>query len=346
MNTAKKLLQAVVAALSVSWLVSGCVRLSEPEHFVCNSNADCESGERCLGFECHDELYCQNSSDCAKDRHCSASACVPDECTDANAASKCHGFGCDYEGQCYSSCFFSDSECATGFVCVDRDCVQGAPPAKGTAGETCSSGTDCLSGFCCAQPGKVQSTCSAQACSALPACTSDVQCPFGQVCMGQKCVVPPPKAKEPGETCSLGTECSSGACADGKCRGMAGTGQSCQQDYNCTTGRKCCKQPLIQSLLCGDLDRGCSGTIGDKCEVDSDCVEGSCNDSFCTKPCANNAECGVSPWGVANACETNGLGDKICFPGCTTSSQCTQNIGFDLSCYDAFDSNARICSAE
>jgi hypothetical protein len=168
------------------------------------------------------------------------------------------------------------------------------------------------------------------------------------VCLEQKCKVPPPP-KEPGEACKLGPECLSGSCVGGVCRGTAGEFDDCVVDVDCEARRVCCKSTsdFDEPNYCGKIDRGCAGSIGDVCEFDFQCIDENCNAAFtgfCTKACTSNADCGVSPWGVPNACETNGLGDKICFPGCTTSQQCWDNIQSNFDCYDALDSNAKICA--
>lgn len=370
MSTAKTLLRVVLAGLALSWLATGCVRLNEPT-FICNSDADCDSGDKCVASACQPKDYCLSTYDCPSGQICSTSRrCAMPECTTANEATRCNGYLCDeYSGTCNTLCF-SGGGCATGFYCRAGDCVPGAPVANGGAcqadldctslaccpkgdshvcaascapsGDTCKTGADCLSGFCC-QGKSGQFTCSATVCPPPPECANDFECILGKVCQNQKCVVPP---KAPGEPCSLGTECSSGSCSEGLCRGTAGAGKTCQQDYSCEAGRRCCKKALSpSSSVCGELNRGCEGTIGDGCQS-SACVEGTCNGSFCSKPCVSSADCGDSPWGVSNACETNGLGNKVCFPGCTDSTQCTTNVGSGFSCYQALDSGGKICALE
>lgn len=71
--------------------------------------------------------------------------------------------------------------------------------------------------------------------------------------------------------------------------------------------------------------RVCPRSIGDSCES-----TGSASTE--TAP----QDCGVSPWGVPNVCETNGQGNRICFPGCF------DNLGSAYDCCDAFDFVAKL----
>jgi hypothetical protein len=205
-----------------------------------------------------------------------------------------------------------------------------------------------LSRNCCKGPGG-KYACSTLPCASVPECASDDDCASDESCQNEKCVERPP-LKASGETCKVGTECNSGSCFKEVCRGTADYADACKADSDCTAGRLCCQSPWDDDeKTCSDLDRGCAGSIGDRCEVDSDCIENDCNSSyvgFCTKHCTSNADCGVSPWGVPNACETNGLGDKICFPGCTESKECWDNVSTSFACYDAYDSSAKICADE
>lgn len=377
MNQSKKGLRTLALALGLAWLAVGCVRLSEePDYFSCNSDADCESDQRCLypGARCIDKNFCTFTSDCAPNHHCTDLRCKPDECTPFNADSVCNGYSC-YGGVCETSCSRLGT-CADGFHCEQSVCLPGAPLDNGQActqngqcssgkccakpsgsvctdtcaaiDERCMLGQDCASGICCKRPGGA-SACSAVSCAAVPECISDDDCGL-QICVNQKCV-PESVPKGAGEACTSGTECASGTCAGNVCRGTATQGDACTLDVDCEAQRPCCVNlsGFGDAKICGELDRGCPGSIGASCEFDSDCIDDLCigdSSGFCSKPCTSSAQCGKSPWGVANACETNGLGDRICFPGCSSSQQCWDNLASDLECYDALDSSARICAAQ
>ncbi|HKO47316.1 MAG TPA: hypothetical protein VJV79_06315 [Polyangiaceae bacterium] len=99
--------------------------------------------------------------------------------------------------------------------------------------------------------------------------------------------------------------------------------------------------------MCSGGDGECAGGIGARCSADKDCLSGRCNDgNWCTMSCTTNAECGVSPWGDNNACETNGLGERICFAGCSSDGECLSNLDARFYRCRAFDSAARICAIE
>lgn len=363
---------AVVFGLGI-----GCVRLNEPEHFVCNADADCEDDQKC-GYSydrCVAKDYCDSNISCTEGQHCAAQRCVVDECSSTTEAQSCNGYDCQ-SGVCRTSCGYS-ADCANGFHCELAKCVPGSPLDIGSAckqdyecqsgtccqkpsgalcasscedvpDDSCAAAEDCLSRNCCKRPGG-KYACSTLPCASVPECASDSDCASDESCQNEKCSERPP-LKLNGETCKVGTDCRSGSCFKEVCRGTADYADPCKVDSDCTARRVCCQSPSDDDKkTCSDLDRGCAGSIGDGCEFDFQCVENDCNGSytgFCTKPCATNAECGVSPWGVPNVCETNGLGKMICFPGCTESKECWDNVSTSLACYDAYDSYAKICADE
>lgn len=367
-------LRLLAALLGLVGLVAGCVRLSEPERFVCNSDADCAGDQRCpyVGGYCVAKDSCEFGCDVGQ--HCENSRCVTDDCAPATEGSDCNGFRCAF-GVCDTFCA-SASDCAINFHCDTGSCLPGAPRPNGSActtdgecstqkccvtqmgkscadrcpaapNETCTTGPDCVSGNCCRIP-QGMLVCSTVPCSEVPECLKNLDCDLYQVCMNQKCVTPP-EPKGTGEACAASTECESASCVAGFCRGTAKQGDSCTLDVDCEGGRICCESTsdFFDDKTCGELNRGCPGSIGAVCDYDSDCLSDNCIadfTGFCSKSCTTNAECGTSPWGVPNACETNGLGQKICFPGCTTSFQCQSELDTDFDCYDALDSNAKICA--
>lgn len=371
MNTWIKAFRLASVLLLPASLPLGCVRLSEPDHFTCESSSDCASGEKCLNGGCVEESFCRGYFDCASGEYCDGLSCQKVECGYDNAASACGGFACQ-NGLCARECYF-DSDCAKGFECHGSTCSQKKLLENGTScisngdcasntccqassgskcaakcsapGDACTQASDCASGYCCANGGS--SKCSAFICPPTNACSSTLDCPSNQVCTNLRCVDPPPAGLDPGATCVLHSQCKSQTCLLGICRGEGQQGSSCTQDFDCEQGRQCCASLASSSKkACGALDSGCSGSIGDSCDSDLDCLDGDCNVGFCTKPCISNDDCGNAPWGTANACETNGLGDRICFPGCTSSDQCTENLDYDFTCAGAYDSNAFICVVE
>ncbi|HYQ02235.1 MAG TPA: hypothetical protein VER96_26350 [Polyangiaceae bacterium] len=183
-------------------------------------------------------------------------------------------------------------------------------------------------------------TCAAVPCSQVPECDFDLDCNGGK-CTAGKCVAVPPQAN--GASCSSSVQCLSTFCQGSTCR--AATGEACTLDDDCQVSHRCCLGQTGTTGLCSGEDGKCRARLGARCTKDEDCISGTCNeDAWCTQNCATNAECGVSPWGDANACETNALGQKICFPGCSYDSQCQNNLGTRYYCDPAFDSAAKICA--
>ena len=373
----KQWLRGVLAAGALSALATGCVRLNEPDVYICQSNADCEAGQECKYEECRPAGFCEVDYECdgsgaiisSSGQICVNQRCAPAECTPGNPAD-CQGYKC-YGGRCEHACY-TNSACEDGYHCSAESCVAGKLIANGGActsnpdcesqaccpsvggsvcakscaisGEACTSALDCITGFCCQGSFGGGSICSAMACPPPPECNTSGDCPADKVCELGKCVLLPVGKGKP---CQMNEQCESGSCMAGVCRGTAGEGDDCDVDSDCQAKRLCCTAPYLSSIrTCSEVDRGCPGSIGDACDFASDCLQDNCNGSFCTKACTTNADCGTSPWGVANACETNGLGNKICFPGCQTTQQCTDNLDdFGLSCYEALDSAGRICAA-
>jgi hypothetical protein len=126
---------------------------------------------------------------------------LPDASTPDVASAKATGVACG-----------AGSECATGF-CVDGVCCANACSGR------CHS---------CNQAGKLGT------CLAVPQGTDPAkECGAGMVCNGAEgCMATPPTLKQLGVTCSGGSECSSGFCADKVCCDTACNGD-CQ---NCALG--------------------------------------------------------------------------------------------------------------
>jgi hypothetical protein len=156
---------------------------------------------------------------------------------------------------------------------------------------------------------------------------------------------PVPVPAKTGASCNNSAGCQSTLCQAYTCR--APTGNLCAADVECEMGHVCCPSLADKDRQCSGGDRKCLGNIGARCTADADCGSGECLEStWCTMDCTSNAQCGVSPWGDANACETNGLGKRVCFPGCSSDTECYSNLGARFSCYSALDSTASICAID
>jgi hypothetical protein len=363
----KTLLHLLWAALGVGLIGTGCVRLSPPDTYTCTTNSDCDSNEKCVDGVCRSKSFCYRDMDCDGGQICTDSdGCGPPLCTEAT--NTCGDYACE-QGRCLDFCD-SDSGCRSGLKCQFGACLVPGQFANGEScdvagdcqskqccsgvcadscpkdiGGVCSVATDCASGYCCARTTHSLKNCAAAQCPSPPECTMDLDCGTGQHCSAETCFVDlPPAPAVNGAPCQTPQGCKSGLCEDNVCRGVAGS--LCSSDSWCETGHRCCRPaPGTTASTCGGPNGGCPGSIGAACMSDFDCLVGTCNNGYwCSMPCTTNADCGVSPWGVSNACETNGNSVKLCFPGCTTSSDCT-NLNEGLSCYPALDSTAMVCAS-
>ena len=363
----KVVARCLLALVAMLW-VSACVRLNEPDVFICNTDADCNSGERCSSSkECVSLSVCDADSDCRDGKICDNSRCVAAQCTEKFG--QCGFYSC-FEARCAQSCR-ERGDCAAGSVCASEACVQIGQVGNGDScdadadckskqccttetnrfcadscpkavGVSCASGAECLSNYCCTDTGKSATTCTAVPCSELPVCRVDADCSPGKLCNSGKCVAAPAKN---GAACFVSQDCQSGWCEVGTCRGLSGG--ACSADIECQGGYVCCAGAPGATGTCSGKDNGCPKTIGGACGSDADCLKGSCGDfKWCTVPCLTNSDCGISPWGDLNVCQSDGYGNRLCFPGCTSATDCHQHLYSDLTCFTDFSSTLGFCGYE
>jgi hypothetical protein len=145
-------------ALLLALVGPGCVRLDEPDAFVCNYDGDCLAGERCgLNGRCLAPDRCDVADDCAATEACYETWCVTAQCTPGSEAA-CGAFRCHpSERICFTSCSYS-GECMAGFLCDGADeCVPAATLANGSV---CTVNEECASRACCTIAGtRVCSVC-------------------------------------------------------------------------------------------------------------------------------------------------------------------------------------------
>jgi hypothetical protein len=269
---------------------------------------------------------CDGLGGCAKyaaDTVCTAPSCSG---TTLTTAGTCDGLGtCRAPGQqscapyqctrgaCVGRCT-SDADCAAGHACVNGSCGP-----KGL-GQSCSTGTDCASGFCadgvccdsacggscrsCALPASV-GTCTPVASGSrdphgacvdqhAPSCGTDGTCdglggchkyPAGTACAAESCSG---GAYTGGSACDGQGACRAPAaisCAPYACNGSR-CFQSCSNDKSCSAGNVC-----VQGS-CGLKPNGAGCSAGGECQS-GQCAQGVCCATACGGACMSCALAGT-----------------------------------------------------
>jgi hypothetical protein len=242
-------------------------------------------------------------------------------------------------GECDHPCV-SDATCPTDQVCEDGVCTE-TPP-------TCIDDEDCAGWYCvggfCTPECPTECETDVEFCGDMercvppggenPPCTTDAQCPGGELCEDGHCAPPTPPCDM---TCPSGDQCVDGVCVppetpctdDGQCPG----GELCV-DGSCTTGEPPCPDGTCPTCVTDtDCDGGdlCVGGVcipsnpPEACTSVGDCDAGElCEAGFCTPPPGDCGTGGTCPAG--ELCENPG-GPGNCIPEhppvpCVTVSDC------------------------
>ncbi len=286
--------------------VLGCVQ-SVPQTFItCDDKNACTANDTCSNGFCVGTL----PVDCKDTNPCTNEVCVPAE-------------GCIVT--------FNTSPCSDGNACTAQDaCTQGTcngveldcdddDACNGV--ETCDDATGCVDGVPLDCDDGI--ACTLDGCSDVDGCihiVSDVACDDGAICNGEEychavfgCLAG--DAPPTGSACSDGDACTElDTCLQGECVGadvLCDDGDVCTDDVcNSESG---CDYPPLDGTECDDGD-GCtqgdlcvggecaSGDAVDCSELDTDCVEGTCDGGACvpvfldvtcddTDPCTEDDVC-------------------------------------------------------
>jgi hypothetical protein len=225
----------------------------------------------------------------------------------ATACSASYGQNCTY---CGSGC---TNTIVTGGSCGDSLCngVETYATCPNDCETTCGDGS-CVGTETC-------SSCSADcgSCCGDGICNSTI----GETC--SSCVADCKKCN--GESCTLGTQCSSGNCIDGYCcdTSCSSTCKSCNVAGYLGT---CYNDPLGTVCSGGECDGSgnCASTLkenGESCNVGGDCSSGYCSDNTC---------CNTGCVGVCNTCTTGtcvNLADGATPTGCNTGNKKCNGFG-------------------
>ncbi|MBN2121651.1 hypothetical protein JW721_01155 [Candidatus Micrarchaeota archaeon] len=136
-------------------------------------------------------------------------------------------------------------------------------------------------------------------------CTSDADCPPGEICIEGLCGVPE-------DECTSDFDCPSGICIDGVCE------DECASDFDCPPGEEC-------------VDGAC---VDDgSCTSDFDCPDGVCIGGVCTSGCSGDFDCPPGEICVDGSCEEEDGGDDdtiYCPDGeCPDGMECVDGVCVD-----------------
>ena len=303
---------------SDGWCCAGaCVSPKETGE-DCVQNCECKVGMQCAGNKCKkdDGESCTDSGQCASGICRTDGTCGPDDTGDickiagANIGTVC-GSVC-----CNAICDVGLNLCSTNTCVEDHVCYEN----QGTQGSCCADA--------CYTPGELLLLDAA--------CVKSCQCQNTLACTdtagGDKC-----KLKD-GQTCTGGSECSSGVCVAGTCGTCAGKVITTTCKTAAILDGWCCEGACVSH---GALDAGCAADCqcqdqyactGLLCKLRNgqDCIHGEdCASSVCV-----NDVCGTCVGkGKTNTCDTqtvaNGwcCADECVSPGelgdaCTENCQC------------------------
>ncbi len=311
----------------------------------CDSGIDCSSGHCVAGVCC--DAAC--GGDCES---CTTGACVP---LTAAQGPRCDGaMWCDGDSMCVPVVGSPCDDCPDGFFCENAVCEpEAALGTSCTVDAACASGR-CVDDVCCedACDGACEECNGAGRCESSPEGDADPLC-GGLVCDGSG------GCGEPnGQTCTLNSDCASGACADGMC---------C--DQACDRACESCVAGVCTGQFGGeDLDFGCtdpafcnggaiceSGTT-ESCGQDSDCdsnycvmgTSNRCCEELCDGPCQR---CDIP--GNVGLCATivddenpgRCDGDDWCNPDASCVPKLSSSCDDDSDCADRFFCDNNQCAA-
>jgi hypothetical protein len=336
-------------------------------------DSDCANNERCDGSG---TCLLLDGETCSSGGQCLSDQCVDSVCCDSACGGVCEGCTNALTGQTTGQCAPVTPGTDPQTECNTNERCNGVADCDYVDGETCTDGTDCLSGYCvngyCCNSDCTTNCYSCQVSGSEGTCTvvgsgddPDPDCANNERCDGSGSCL-----KNDGQTCSAGSECLSGHCANGYCcnsdcttncyscaiSGSEGTctlvGQGDDPDPDCAGNERC------------DGSGNCLLVDGQTCNGNSECLSDICVNGYCcNSTCALNCyscqlsgsegTCTIVPSGndpdpdcsSGQLCDGSGGCKRADGQGCNNDGQCLSDSCVDGVCCNS-DCNAECYSCQ
>lgn len=200
-------------------------------------------------------------------------------------------------------------------------------------------------------------------------CSSNSECPSGQVCLERTFLCSTPS--EVGEYCDENADCQAGSC-NTTTNTCADSSNTCTSSSTCGTGEACISGSCTPTNSCSN-DSQCTDTAqscingscqnlnisGGACDTENDCViQLTCQNGTCVPPlvqCSTNSQCTSGEVCINGNCSTSNVcnNDSQCFDaGQSCISGSCQNVGIsgsqcdsDPDCSGSLTCQSGVCTA-
>ena len=311
------------------------------------NGSSCSVGATCASGYCADGVCCDGKCDgqCQSCKEAgSMGKCIALKGAPLPTRTACGGTGI-CKGQCdgvnAAACTFPDDST----VCTAATCTGGkattSSVCNGSGACTTAASSQCTSNLCATDgSGKCSGSCTASSCPSGTYCDSTGTCA---------------KTLDVGASCSVGTQCTSGNCADGvccdgKCDGQC---QSCKESGSVGKCKTIKGDPISPRAACGGTGKckaQCDGTSATACtypDGSTQCTPATCSGGKVTTAsvCNGSGSCTTSGTNAcgSNLCAADGM---TCAGSCTaTSCAAGTYCGAGGACAPTI-ADGKVCSAD